>query len=190
MSRAATALPDLAPETPVAGLDQLDAEVAREHFLACCGAPRWTRRMEEERPYGSFGRMLELATTVWSEMGRDDVLEAFAAHPYLGDRRVAKGEPGSRSAAWSRQEQSLAGRSEEEILDALAEGNRLYAERFGYRFILCATGRSGAEILAELRRRLDNAPEAELAEAGAQQLAITHLRLAKLVDDRVWEQRT
>ena len=167
--------------TPTASLDRLAPGDAFEHLLACCGARRWAEEMVARRPFGTFEQLARGADEVWGHMGRDDVLEAFAAHPDLGDRRVAKTPPTSRSAGWSRQEQALAGRSDTEILEALAQGNRRHVERFGHRFILCATGRTGEEILAELERRIENTPEAELAEAGAEQLAITHLRLAKLI---------
>jgi OHCU decarboxylase len=110
-------------------------------------------------------------------MQEADWLEAFACHPRIGERKVT--HVSAQSAAWSRQEQSAAASATERVLSELAEGNALYEERFGFTYIVCATGKSADEMLAILQRRLTNDRAAELREAAEQQRQILQIRLGK-----------
>ena len=108
-------------------------------------------------------------------LGRDDRLEAFAAHPRIGERG------GARASAWSRDEQSVSSQSAAEILKSLDDANRDYEQRFGHVFVISATGLGADEILRTLKSRIDNDPDTELEIAAAEQAKISDLRLAKLV---------
>ncbi|MDB4982672.1 MAG: 2-oxo-4-hydroxy-4-carboxy--5-ureidoimidazoline decarboxylase [Myxococcales bacterium] len=157
---------------PHAVLNALSAEDARAALLRCCGSTRWVASMMEQRPFGSTATLHADADAAWATVGRDDVLEAFAAHPRIGARATPD--------AWARQEQARVGDADGDTQRALAAGNAAYLERFGYLFIVCATGKSAPELLALLRARLGNEPARELAIAAREQALITHLRLEKL----------
>ena len=117
-------------------------------------------------------RGLEAADAAWAKLDAEDQLEAFRAHPRIGD---------GGGSAWSRGEQAGVAGAGDEVREAIEERNREYESRFGHVFLVNATGRSAVEMLGELTRRLDNDAEAELAEAAEQQRQITRLRLEKLV---------
>jgi OHCU decarboxylase len=110
-------------------------------------------------------------------MEEPDWMEAFAAHPRIGERKASPAN--SASAAWSQQEQSSSALAPQPILDDLARGNSLYEERFGFTYIVCATGKSAEEMLAILGRRLKNDRQTELREAAEQQRQIMQIRLGK-----------
>ena len=160
-------------------LNALSESRAREDLLKCCASSRWTRAMTAARPFAHDAAVLAAADRAWWALGPDDWLEAFAAHPRIGDR--ASADP--RHAAtrdWSRREQAGAATPDAGVRAALAAGNAEYERRFGHVFLIRAAGRSADEILAELRRRLGNDPDAELREAAAEQATITRLRLERL----------
>jgi 2-oxo-4-hydroxy-4-carboxy-5-ureidoimidazoline decarboxylase len=146
-------------------------------MIACCGAKRWASAMVDQRPFAGIVELSEAADRAWSEMQEPDWLEAFACHPRIGARKVAHAS--AQSAAWSRQEQSSAASATEDLLSALADGNALYEQRFGFTYIVCATGKSADEMLAILQRRLASDREAELREAAEQQRQILQIRLGK-----------
>lgn len=136
--------------------------------------------MESRRPYRDTADLLETADRVWWALTPADWREAFAAHPRIGEKQQ-DGE--DRSRRWSTEEQSGAAGARAAVLAELTEANRLYEERFGHIFIVCATGKSAGEMLALLRARLDNDPndpETELRTAAEEQRKITRLRLEKL----------
>ena len=174
-------------------LNRLPLAAAREALERCCGARAWVEGMCAARPWRDGSALLAAAERVADALGREDWLEAFARHPRIGDRDAlrskfaaapaAGGEPQRSVAAWARAEQRGAASASELTLDALAEANRAYERRFGYIFIVCATGKSAGEMLALLRARLANDPEAELANAAREQRAITRLRLEKLLGE-------
>jgi allantoicase len=158
----------------VTALDRLNVlppGEAESAFLACCGSRVWARRMAESRPFRDVAAVKETGDRLWWHLGREDWLEAFAAHPRIGER-------GSR---WSEAEQAGARGADAGTLAALVEANRLYESRFDHIFIVCATGKSAAEMLSLLRERLDNDPETELRIAAEEQRKITNLRLEKLL---------
>jgi 2-oxo-4-hydroxy-4-carboxy-5-ureidoimidazoline decarboxylase len=158
-----------------------DASSALEAMLACCGSKRWAAAMVALRPIGSVEALSQAADRVWSAMQEPDWLEAFACHPRVGERKPAHAaaHASEQSAAWSRQEQSSASAANELVLTELAEDNQLYEQRFGFTYIVCATGKSAAEMLTILKRRLARDREAELREAAEQQWQIMQIRLGK-----------
>ncbi len=161
-------------------LDTLVPEAARAGLLACCGASRWAEEMARARPFGDLEQLLASADQVGQRLGREDWLEAFAAHPQIGEGKAARAT-GATAARWSGEEQAGTRAAGEEVRARLAAGNRAYEERFGHIFIVRASGRSAEEMLALLEARLTNDPDTELRVAVAEQAEITRLRLEKLV---------
>jgi len=154
---------------------------ALEPMLACCGSKRWAEAMVERRYIASVAELSEAADHVWSTMQEPDWLEAFACHPRIGERKPAlvAAHASEQSVAWSREEQLSASDANERVLAELAEENRHYEQRFGFTYIVCASGKSAAEMLTILKRRLAADRDAELREAAEQQRQIMQIRLRK-----------
>ncbi len=159
-------------------LDALPQQHAEQELLAVCGSTRWAREMAAGRAYPTMAALQEAASTSWRALAREDWLEAFAAHPRLGERTDQQGR---RAGPWARQEQAGTAGASSAVLADLEEGNRAYEARFGHVFLLCATGVDAPQMLAALRERLTNDPEAELQVAAGEQEKITDLRLRKLL---------
>lgn len=164
----------------LAELNERPAEEAQRLLLECCGSRRWARAMAAGRPFRDAESLHAAADAVWTTLGEEDWLEAFAAHPRIGKRASAAGAR-QRHARWSEQEQSGTAAAAPGVLDALAEANRSYEERFGHVFLICATGRSAEEMLAALRTRMEHDAATELRVAAEEQRRIMHLRLEKLL---------
>jgi 2-oxo-4-hydroxy-4-carboxy-5-ureidoimidazoline decarboxylase len=127
--------------------------------------------MEGARPFDSETELMRLADSEWWALDPEDWLQAFAAHPRIGER---DGEE------WTAKEQSGMDGAPDLVRRSLEAGNRDYEAKFGHVFLICATGLTGEEMLATLRLRLANDPETELRQAAAEQAKITRLRLEKL----------
>jgi 2-oxo-4-hydroxy-4-carboxy-5-ureidoimidazoline decarboxylase len=164
----------------LAELNGADEEAARAILADCCVSRRWIDAMLGYRPYADGEALLDAARTSWANLGEDDWLEAFAGHPRIGDVASLRQKYAS-SAALAAAEQSGVAGADDALLERLAEGNRAYEERHGFIFIVCATGRSAAEMLALLESRIDNSRDEELRSAAREQLAILLLRLEKLL---------
>ncbi len=163
-------------------LDQLNGLTPQEafaEFMRCCGAKRWARGMTARRPFHSRSTLLAGAESLWSLMTAADWREAFAQHPKIGNVENLRRKFASTSV-WTAGEQSGVVGAEETMLTALAEGNNAYEAKFGYIFIVCATGKSAGEILEVLLARLPNGPRTEMRVAAEEQKKITRLRLEKL----------
>jgi 2-oxo-4-hydroxy-4-carboxy-5-ureidoimidazoline decarboxylase len=159
-------------------LNTLDKGALRTALSNCCGSTVWVDRMMALFPMASISDLLHAAGRVWHGCGKKDWLEAFGHHPRIGDMvALRKKYAGTGAEA----EQSGAVDASVIVLEALAEGNRLYEEKFGYIFIVCATGRSAEEMLGLLRDRLGNDPAKEILIAMGEQEKITRLRLEKLL---------
>jgi OHCU decarboxylase len=152
------------------------AEAERE-VIACCGSRRWAAEMAARRPFTHVAWLSETADDIWWTLDPADWLEAFAAHPKIGERASTGSETSQR---WSAQEQAATDAANEDLASHLAESNRAYLAKFGFIFIVDASGKSRAEILALLERRLQNDSQQELREAAEQQRRIMHRRLEKL----------
>jgi 2-oxo-4-hydroxy-4-carboxy-5-ureidoimidazoline decarboxylase len=161
-------------------LNDQPASEARLALARCCGAARWVEAMTDRRPYANPEALFTAADEVWWGLDEADWREAFAHHPKIGDR-AALGERFSATRAWAAGEQAGAALAEGGVLDRLAEGNRAYEARFGYIFIVCATGKTAEEMLALLEARLPKDPREEIRIAAAEQARITRLRLEKLL---------
>jgi 2-oxo-4-hydroxy-4-carboxy-5-ureidoimidazoline decarboxylase len=132
------------------------------------------------RPYASSPELFALAEHVWQSLGADDYLEAFSHHPQIGEDLSALRQRFAGTATLSAREQAGVAEADEAVLLALREGNRAYRERFGFIFIVCASGKSAREMLTLLEARIENDREAELRIAAAEQAKITRIRLEGL----------
>ena len=161
-------------------LNSLPSELAAQELLHCCGSKRWAQQIAEDRPYESLEALIERASDVWWSLEPHDWLEAFRSHPKIGEKKAAT-SVSAQSQQWSGQEQAGINNASQEAVDSLTTLNRAYERKFGFIFIICATGKTSAEMLLALRERLENDAAAELPIAAAEQSKITELRLKKLV---------
>jgi allantoicase len=161
--------------------NHLPHQRALRALLDCCGSKKWAQQMAARRPFAGESELFEAADKTWSALAREDWLEAFQHHPPIGETRAKAGQS-TTASRWSAKEQSSAQKATPEVLEALASQNRAYAEKFGYVFLICATGKRSEEILNALRQRLPNDPDAELRIAAEEQRKITRLRLEKVFE--------
>lgn len=156
----------------------LDAGEAGKEILPCCGATTWATEMTGRRPFEDEAEILIVSDMVWRGLGTADWLEAFKSHPKIGESH-ASATGGERAKTWSEHEQKDVAVAQDDVKKGLAAGNEAYEKKFGFIFIVCATGKTGPEILEILNRRLQNDRELELREAAEEQRQITQLRLKK-----------
>jgi OHCU decarboxylase len=166
----------------LAELNSIPTEEVESRFLDCCGSREWARRMAAARPFESGKELIDQAEATWKVLAPEDWLEAFAAHPKIGAKKAAPAQQ-VKSAEWSKGEQAGMDSADDRIKDELAEANRLYEEKFGYIFIVCATGKAAGEMLELCRERLGNRAKTELPIAAYEQRKITEIRLLKLITE-------
>lgn len=160
-------------------LDRARPEEARSLLTTCCGSTRWVDAMLARRPFGSQRALMAAAREVWASASSGDWKEAFSHHPKIGDRSLTE----RRFAATrhlAEKEQAGVAAAPDDVIEALAAANRAYEARFGYIFIVCATGRTAAEMLGLIRARLGNDPATEIHVAAEEQARITAIRLEGL----------
>jgi 2-oxo-4-hydroxy-4-carboxy-5-ureidoimidazoline decarboxylase len=156
----------------------LPSPQAESMLMDCCGAARWAAGVAARRPYVNAEALHKTADSVWWKLERADWLEAFSHHPQIGDRPAS----GSESARqWTAGEQAGARIATDDVKARLARANRAYFEKFGYIYIVCATGKTAEGMLAILNQRLQNDLASELSIAAEQQRLITRIRLDKLL---------
>ena len=166
---------------PIDRINSMPIEQSDAEFLKCCGSRRWAANMTAERPFENVEGMVTAADRIWWALESTDWLEAFDSHPRIGERKTVA--PVAReSLSWSEAEQSGTRDSTQQTRDELTELNRKYQEKFGFIYIVSATGKSAEEMLAILRDRLENDRATELRNAATEQAKITTLRLHKLID--------
>ena len=160
-------------------LNSLPDYAVRSVLLNCCGSQNWAESMTQRRPFTDTKQLLDQHGATSARLAADDWKEAFAAHPKIGEEKdtISSGQ----AQRWSQQEQSGASCASIQIKNALQRRNQEYYERFGYIFIVCASGKSAEQMLATLTERLGNDPSRELAVAAEEQKKITQLRLQKLL---------
>lgn len=155
--------------------DTLPPAAATAAVQACCASRRWQALVVAGRPYGSFAALAAASDTALASLDWNDVLEALAAHPRIGRRAAGDGV----EARWSRSEQAAAATRDADVAARLHAGNVAYEERFGWVFLVCATGKSPEQVLASLSSRLDHDVPTEQAEVREQLRQIVRLRLGK-----------
>jgi OHCU decarboxylase len=151
---------------------------AVEETLPCCGSLAWARELAGRRPFEDEDSLIAASDEIWNRLGPQDWMEAFSKHPRIGERKAPSLAP-AQSAVWSAQEQGRVADADEAVRSVLMQANREYEQKFGRTFIVCATGKSAAEMLNILRQRLGNNEATELREAAEEQRKITNLRLKK-----------
>ena len=171
---------DIPPSLTLEQLNQLGVDAAHTAFMQCCVAERWVQAMTMARPFESVKQLLDLADSFWEALGEADFLQAFEGHPKIGDVTSLRQKYAS-TKQLAAGEQASVNDASESVIQALAVGNQQYEQRFGFIFIVCATGKSAAEMLALLQTRLGHEREQELLIAAAEQAKITRIRLHKLL---------
>jgi allantoicase len=174
--------PAAQPDARLAKLNALADADAISAFKRCCGSQKWATAMATARPFEDLAALLRIAERTWWSLTVEDHLEAFAAHPKIGEQKA----PASGDATWSSAEQAAATTANAQTLADLTEAQRQYESQYGFIFIVCASGRSADAMLADVRARLASSREVELRTAAEEQAKITRLRLGKLL----WELST
>jgi 2-oxo-4-hydroxy-4-carboxy-5-ureidoimidazoline decarboxylase len=159
--------------------NSLSASAASAHLASCCAAERWQQLLVQQRPFADLSALLSAADHAWAAMAEADFLQAFSAHPQIGNVDTLRAKYAN-TKALAAGEQSAVQQASEATLQALAQGNSDYLARFGFIFIVCATGKSAEQMQALLTARLPNSRAQELLNGAAEQHKITRLRLQKL----------
>ena len=161
----------------LAGLNRAAPETAVTALLACCASDAWAAALTARRPFADEDELLTAASDTWWTLGEEDWLQAFAAHPRIGE--ASDGD--DRHSAWSRSEQAATAGADATVLGALAACNRDYEARFGHVYLVAASGRSATQLLEQCQSRLDHDPDEEFLIAAGEQATITEMRLRKLL---------
>jgi OHCU decarboxylase len=162
----------------LAEFNALPSTQAESVLLDCCGSARWAASIASRRPYARVDALHKAADSIWWKLERADWLEAFSHHPQIGDK-PANGSESARQ--WAAGEQAGARGASDDVKARLARANRAYFEKFGYIYIVCATGKTAEGMLAILNQRLQNDLASEISIAAEQQRLITRIRLDKLL---------
>lgn len=162
-------------------LNQLSPKEATEELVRCCGASRWVDQMVRRRPFRSTEQIYQIAEEIWNELDTEDWLEAFSHHPRIGDVEALKSRFAS-TQNWASDEQKGALGVSEAVLSELALENKAYEKKFGFIFLICATGKKAEEMLDALKVRMMNPPSMEIQVASQEQSKIMKLRLRKLLE--------
>ncbi len=170
-----------APDGGVAAFDVTPDDELRVRLHSCCAAEAWVEHMVLGRPYRSEAALYVASDRATAELDRGGLEQALAGHPRIGDAAPSHGGDG-RSAAWSRGEQAGVATAGADLLGELAAANAAYELRFGHVYLVCASGRGAAELLAVCRARLDNDPETERGVVLGELAKINRLRLGKLLE--------
>jgi 2-oxo-4-hydroxy-4-carboxy-5-ureidoimidazoline decarboxylase len=165
----------------LAELNALPEAEAGEAFARCCGAGAWVSHMVARRPFASPAQVVETARERWESLAPAEWREAFAHHPRIGDLESLQRKYAA-TADLAAREQAAVSKTTRAVLEALAEGNRAYEQRFGYIFIVFASGKSAEEMLERLKDRLGNEPATEIGIAAGEQWKIMHLRLTQMLE--------
>jgi len=166
----------------LAQLNQMPHEEAVAAFSQCNTSTNWSQKMAESRPFKTKQDLLSTADKIWSDASEEDLLEAFSGHPEIGDVSTLR-EKYRHTEKLASHEQSAVNAASENTLHSLAQGNKDYKDKFGFIFIVCATGKSADEMLKLLQQRLPNSRATELKNAAEEQRKITHIRLHKLLEN-------
>lgn len=159
----------------------LSEDEAKATLTSCCAAERWVQALAQQRPFSHHTAFYEAAESIWQTMEEADYLEAFSAHPQIGDINTLR-EKFANTQALAASEQSAINIADDATIAALAEKNREYLAQYGFIFIVFATGKSAEEMLSILEQRLGNPREKELEIAAEEQFKITLLRLQQLFE--------
>ena len=161
----------------LSSFNNLDKAAAAKELFSCCGSEKWVSSMMKAFPFNSVQDLLDTATKAWyNECEEKDWRESFSHHPKIGDKK-------SLAEKFAGKEQAGLASATEETIGALAASNEKYEKKFGFIFIVCATSRSGVEMLRLLTNRMNNDEDDELRIAMGEQHKITLIRFGKLFED-------
>lgn len=159
-------------------LNKLNSAQAKHFFMQCCTSSKWVERMVKALPYSDELALKEAANKAWQDLDKRDYLEAFEGHPKIGDLSSLRAKYAN-TKALAGNEQGLVKEADEQILNALSQGNKDYEDKFGFIFIVCATGKSAEQMSQLLQTRLPNTYEQELTNAAQEQRKIFQIRIDK-----------
>ena len=166
----------------VLSINQASVDEAKHLFKQCCTSSRWIQSMVDSRPYATPMDVRVQADAHWNDSAEGDYLEAFDGHPKIGDVSSLKAKYAN-TKELAAGEQSGVNVASDDVIQQLADGNQQYQEKFGFIFIVCATGKSAQQMLALLQARLPNDRGTELKNAAEEQRKIFHIRLNQLLED-------
>lgn len=164
----------------ITDFNKLTEAQAIELLNSCCTSTKWQRSVADRRAFNSFDELISVQEKIWKKLSKEDFLEAFEGHPKIGDVSSLK-KKYAHTKELAAGEQIGVDTATDEVIAELATLNFMYEEKFGYIFIVCATGKSAPEMLKILKSRIDNDEAVELLIAAAEQAKITKLRLEKLL---------
>lgn len=162
----------------IENINQLSEQEANAWFEQCCAATKWRAQMVAKRPFTSLEEMKTEAKNIWQQLNESDFLEAFEAHPMIGDVNSLKAKF-AHTQAMASHEQEGATQADDSVLQRLNELNHAYLDKNGFIFIICATGLSAETMLEALEQRIHHSREKEIRIAAEQQIQITLIRLEK-----------
>ena len=166
--------------------DKQDKAIISDSLFTCCSSEKWTALLIKELPFANAKDLVDKATSIWyEECNEEDWIEAFSHHPKIGDVESLKKKFTS-TGQLAAGEQAAVADASDEILASLAKANKDYEEKFGFIFIVCATGKSASEMSRLLQDRLGNTQHEELSIAMGEQHKITIIRLKKLLTGEDW----
>ena len=160
-------------------INSVSNEILSLALTNCCGSSSWVKKMIHSKPFKDENDLLEKAELNWFSCKKQDCLEAFSHHPKIGDIDSLKKKFQSTKII-ALQEQKEVDHASSVVLKELAENNKLYEKKFGYIFIVCATGKTAEEMLSLLKERMNNNSEKEIKNAMKEQNKITQIRLKNL----------
>lgn len=165
-------------------INKLSQEDLYSRFFQICGAKNWATNLINQRPFANLNELKSKAIKAWEQTDESTQLEAFSSHPRIGGTpprsRSKNNSPHDLHATWSNQEQSQMQSAETLLKEELSALNELYFQKFGFIFIICATGLEPKTMLESLKKRIQNNRETELKTAATEQGKIILLRLEKL----------
>lgn len=159
--------------------NKLLPEQVKGELFKCCGSSSYVEKLSRKIPFLTVEELKKTSDKIWSECNEKDGLEAFQYHPKIGDIKSLEKKFAS-TQQWASGEQSGVSMASPEVLQELADGNKAYQKKFGYVFIVCATGKTASEMLYILKQRLHNSVSVEIKIAMQEQNKITHIRIDKL----------
>ena len=161
-------------------LNSASPEAARDLLRQCCTSDLWVERMTGSRPFANADSLRKSADKHWKGLDEGDYLQAFDGHPKIGNVSSLKAKY-AKTKSLAAGEQSSVNTASDEIIDRLAAGNTNYENKFGFIFIVCASGKSAAEMVDLLEKRLPNTRSAELLNAAEEQRLIFQIRIEKML---------
>lgn len=165
----------------LAELNKLSLKQAKQAFFQCCTSSAWVKRMVNLRPFPDINTLKKQADITWQDLSHHDYFEAFEGHPKIGDVNSLR-EKYASTKGLAGDEQSSVKQADEKTLNALAKGNNDYQEKFGFIFIVCATGKSASQMSELLHKRLINDKSQEVINAAEEQRKIFQIRISKMLN--------